>query len=202
MINYDIVKNIEGWCSHDKMTKMSSLILATKPTHVVEIGLFYGKSLICQALSLRKNRKGKIYGIDSWNTVDCIEYMTEENAINWWSSLDLDQIYSKCLENIQDLKLEPFVHIYKGRSNDCINYIDFEIDILHIDGNHEELSSCQDVLNYVPKIKHGGFLWYNDANWVQSKQAIDLIENKFEMKLIDKAQSEDPNNFCNLYMRI
>lgn len=54
MINYNLVKNIEGWCSQEKMIKMVSLILATKPERVVEIGVFYGKSLICQALALKK----------------------------------------------------------------------------------------------------------------------------------------------------
>lgn len=202
MINYDIVKNIEGWCSHDKMTKMSSLILATKPAHVVEIGVFYGKSLICQALSLRKNRCGKIYGIDSWNVADSLTYMTDENSINWWSSLNYDLIYESCIQNIQNSNTEHFVHILKSNSVDCIRNIDFPIDILHIDGNHEELASCHDVRLYVPKIKQGGFLWFNDANWHQSKKAIELIENQFHLQLIDKAQSEDPNNFCNLYIKV
>jgi len=82
------------------------------------------------------------------------------------------------------------------------NIIDFEIDILHIDGNHEEISSCRDVELYVPKLKTGGYLWFDDANWKETKKAINLIENTYKLKLIDKAYSDDPNNYCNLYIKI
>lgn len=202
MINYDLIKNIDGWCSNEKMNKMVSLILATKPQCIVEIGVFYGKSFLCQALALKKNKFGKIYGIDSWNASDCISYMTDAVSINWWNSLNYDMIYDQFLENIRNCEVEHFTHILKGKSIDCINHIDFPIDILHIDGNHEELSSCKDVLVYIPKLKQGGFLWFNDANWHQSKKAVDLIENHFQLKLLDKAQSEDPNNYCNLYIKL
>lgn len=202
MINYEIVKNIDGWCSQEKMTKMVSLILATKPQKVVEIGVFYGKSLICQALALKKNKMGKIYGIDSWNAFDSTQYMVNEHDIGWWNSLNYDIVYDTACANIKDAGVEYFVDIIKDNSNNSVDSINFEIDILHIDGNHEELAACENVINYVPKIKQHGFLWFNDANWAQSKKSIELIENYFQLKLIDKAVSEDPNNFCNLYIKL
>lgn len=202
MINYSLIKNIDGWCSQEKMTKMVSLIMATKPKNVVEIGVFYGKSLICQALALKKNQSGKIYGIDSWDVADCLRHMIDVNSIEWWSQLNYEEIYLQCMKNIQDCGVEHFSHIFRGNSEMTLPYINFPIDILHIDGNHEEIPACENVLMYVPKIKQGGFLWFNDANWEQSKKAIDLVENKYKMVLIDKAKSDDPNNFCNLYLKI
>jgi cephalosporin hydroxylase len=202
MINYNLVKGIEGWCSTEKMTKMTSLILATKPQRVVEIGVFYGKSLICQALAMKKNKIGKIYGIDSWNPIDCLMHMTNENDIKWWSSLNYDMIYDQCITNIRESETEHFVHILKDNSMNVANNINFPIDILHIDGNHEALSACQNVSLYVPKIKSGGFLWFNDADWEQSKKAIELIEQNFKLQLIDKAKSDDINNHCNLYIKL
>lgn len=202
MINYNLVKNIDGWCSQEKMVKMTSLILATKPQKVVEIGVFYGKSLICQAMALKKNKLGKIYGIDAWDAAFATQYMTNDIDINWWNTINYDHVYDTFCSNITEAGVEYFVDIIKDNSNNALSYINFEIDILHIDGNHEELPSCENVLNYVPKIKKHGFLWFNDANWSQSRKAIDLIENKYQLQLIDKAQSEDPNNFCNLYIKL
>jgi len=86
-------------------------------------------------------------------------------------------------------------------SEEYSNIINYEIDILHIDGNHEEESSCKDVELYLPRVKKGGYVWFDDANWHQTQKAINLLQNKFNCKLIDKAKSDDPNNFCNLYIK-
>lgn len=202
MNELNLIKNIEGWCSDDKISKMSDLILATKPKTIVEIGVFYGKSLICQSLALKKNGDGKIYGIDPWNVVESIKYMSEQDTIKWWSELNYENIYQKCLCNVIDFQVEDYVEIIKNSAVNAIDKIDFDIDILHIDGNHEEKSSYKDVALYVPKMKRGGFLWFNDANWSQCKKSISLIENTYNCQLIDKALSDDPNNYCNLYVKL
>ena len=127
--------------------------------------------------------------------------MTEENSINWWQNLDYTKIYNGCINSIVNNNLEDFVKIHRLTSLEYSTKIDFEIDILHIDGNHEEESSCRDVELYLPKVKKGGYIWFDDANWYQTQKAISLIENKFGCKLVDKAASDDPNNFCNLYIK-
>ena len=96
--------------------------------------------------------------------------------------------------------MENYITIYKSKSSDCVDMID-KIDILHIDGNHEEESSYRDVELYVPKVKKGGYIWFDDANWYQTQKALNLIESEFNCKLVDKAKSDDPNNFCNLYIK-
>lgn len=198
----NIINTLEGWCTHEKSYKLYNLILKEKPEYVVEIGVFGGKSLLSQAFALKDNNKGIIHGIDSWKVTDCIEGMKQDTAINWWSTLDYEKIYNGCVTAIKNNNLQPYVELHKMTAQEYSKLINFEIDILHIDGNHEEESSCRDVELYLPKVKNGGYIWFDDANWHQTQKAIHLIENKYNCKLIDKAQSEDPNNFCNLYQKI
>ena len=80
MINYENIRKIDGWCTDDKIEKMINLIISTKPTNVVEIGVYHGKSLVCQALALKENSYGKICAIDPWNKKDAIEFI--ENLKN------------------------------------------------------------------------------------------------------------------------
>lgn len=198
----DIINPLEGWCSYDKSNKLYNLIIKERPTYVVEIGVFGGKSLISQAFALKDNKHGIIIGIDPWKLNDCILYMDDTEAINWWSKLDYDYIYNSCINAINANNLNDYVKLFKLNSSECLKYIDFQIDILHIDGNHEELSSCNDVDMYLPKVRSGGFIWFDDANWKQTQKAIKLIKNKYNCKLIDKAKSDDPNNFCSLYVKL
>lgn len=201
MINYNNIKQINGWCSDEKIDKMIKLILDKKPTNIVEIGVYCGKSLICQALALKENNIGKIYGIDSWDSSDCTEFEQNATALEWWSKLNLNDIYQDCLCNIQKNDVEKFVQICKMKSSEFINNIDFEIDILHIDGNHNEISACRDVNLYLPKIKKGGYIWFDDALWTTTQSAIKLMETEHNCVLIDKAYWEDKFNYCSLYQK-
>lgn len=197
----NIINGLEGWCSEDKITKLYDLIIDKKPLNVVEIGVFGGKSLLSQAFALKDNKRGIIHGIDSWRSSDCIEGMTNNDAIYWWKILDYEKIYNGCVNAIITNNLQDYVQLHRMTSEEYSNNINYEIDILHIDGNHEEESSCRDVELYLPKVKKDGYIWFDDANWHQTQKAVNLLENKFNCKLIDKAKSNDPNNFCNLYIK-
>ena len=48
----DIVNRLEGWCSSDKIHKLYKLIIESKPSNLLEIGVFGGKSLLAQAFAL------------------------------------------------------------------------------------------------------------------------------------------------------
>jgi len=66
-----------------------------------EIGVFGGKSLLSQAFALKDNNKGIIYGMDSWKACDCIEGMEHEISIKWWTELDYESIYNRCVDEIK-----------------------------------------------------------------------------------------------------
>ena len=53
------MKELEGWCTDNKASILIDLILESKPTIIVEIGVFGGKSLVPMAFALKENNWGK-----------------------------------------------------------------------------------------------------------------------------------------------
>ncbi len=202
MIDFSLIKNIEGWCSEEKSNKMYDLIINTKPKTIVEIGVFGGKSLLPQAFALKENGMGIIHGVDSWQKEDCVRGMKSELDINWWSSIDYDKIYDGCVNGIKENNLQEYVKLHRMSSEEYSFMIDYSIDILHIDGNHEEESSCRDVQLYFPKVVSGGYIWLDDINWKQMQRAVTMIEKEYGCKFIDNARSTDLFDTCNLYQKI
>lgn len=167
------LSTIQGWCEKDKARKMYDLISETRPSLCVEIGIFGGSSLIPQALSLKHNAKGKIVGIDPWSNHCAVEEM--ENPANraWWDIVDLESVYNHFLQKIKEYGLDSFVEIMKNKSCEVSNKFDDEsIDILHIDGNHCEKLSFNDALLYYPKVKIGGYIFFDDINWSENSKDI------------------------------
>ncbi len=49
------------------------------------------------------------------------------------------------------------------------------IDYLHIDGSHSVVNAAEDVLLYVPKVRRGGIVIFDDINWQSTGPARELV---------------------------
>lgn len=168
-------QKLEGWATIEKATAMTDLILELKPKTVVEIGVFGGRSLIPQGMALRDLGFGHIFGIDPWKTIDAIEGNPGEENIKWWSDLDLHDIHKGCMKAIWKEELDNWITILRCTSIQALALIP-KIDILHIDGNHTELASCRDVDYFLPNVRRGGYVWFDDIDWPSTKAAIQKLE--------------------------
>lgn len=195
---------IHGWCSIEKATAFVDVILKNKPDLCVEIGVFGGSSLIPQALALRENSKGYIYGIDPWTKDAALEEMIHDDHKKWWSELNIQEIYKHAQQNIKDFGVTQYCGLLKAKAEDIVQKFDNEsIDVLHIDGNHSEALSYKDATLYLPKVKVGGHImfddiwWTEEGNYVTTRKAIlylteycdkvDLINN--DCLLLQKVKS-------------
>ena len=172
------VKKLEGWVSPERGVELCDLILEHKPIICVEIGVFGGRSLIAQAMALRANGSGKVYGIDPWKTEAALE---GENVANkeWWSkNVDLHGIHRGTMEAIWRLGLDEWAIVIRAKSQDCAFLFRDGIDWLFIDGNHSEEASTRDVYRYVPLVKSGGIMIFDDADWPSTQKAVALIEKE------------------------
>lgn len=164
---------IEGWCDKDKAMKLYELITEIKPSLCVEIGVFGGSSLLPQALALKHNNKGVIVGIDPWSNSCAIEAMENAANKNWWGNVNLDAVYDKFLDKLKLYEVKDFVQIHRNKSSEVVNRFDNNsIDILHIDGNHCEKLSYADAVDYYPKVKTGGYIFFDDINWSENSKDI------------------------------
>ncbi len=85
---------------------------------------------------------------------------------NWWSLLDHDNILRGLVQKIRQFDLSNYIELIRTTSEDAplIN----GIDILHIDGNHSEETSYFDVTKWVPLVKSGGLIIFDDMNWYEN----------------------------------
>lgn len=119
----------------------------------LEIGVYRGQILaLVNLLNKRENKNGKVIGISPMNSAD--GYIEKD----YWP--DIQEIHK-----IFDL---PSPMILKGYSTDKdIIKQSFEeglYDVIYIDGSHESDIVEQDILNYTPLIKKGGFLVMDDCS--------------------------------------
>ncbi len=183
---------LEGWVTPEQGIHMAELIFDVSPNVILEIGVFGGRSLIAQALACRANGndpcqtermtsrtgKGYVIGIDPWKTEACLEGENDENK-KWWSTVDMHDIHKKCMEAIWRLNLDKHVCIIRAASQHISTMFrqkESRPDILFIDGNHSEISSCRDVKLYLPLLKQNAYLWLDDCLWPSTQMAIGLIE--------------------------
>jgi predicted O-methyltransferase YrrM len=166
-----ILPKIHGWCSVEKAEKFIEIITQEKPEICVEIGVFGGSSLVPQALALKENDLGIIFAIDPWATDAALEEMIADEHKKWWSKVDLQNIYTHFLGVIQQEGLTNCVKVIRDKAENVVDQFKNEsIDLLHIDGNHSEALSYKDATLYLPKVRKGGVIFFDDIHWAENNQ--------------------------------
>lgn len=171
----------EGWCSPEKAEAMAELIIEIRPKLSVELGVFGGRSLVAQAQALRYAQVpfGAVWGIDPWTVDAALDGDVGDANREWWAKLDIQAIRDQCLRGITERQLWPWVRVVVAKSGDCHKHF-HGIDVLHIDGNHSEEVSTGDVMNWLPAVRSGGYVWFDDANWSTTKRAVQILEDQCE----------------------
>lgn len=169
---FAMMDQLEGWCSKLKASMLMDLIFTYKPKVVVEVGVFGGKSFIpmAQALGLTG---GMIYGIDPWKNAESAVGMEDEN-FEYWEKLDHEMILNGFLKKINEFKLENQISIIRATSADAEPIQN--IDLIHIDGNHSEETSYFDVLKWVPLVRSGGIIIFDDLDWDTTQKAVAWLD--------------------------
>lgn len=170
-----VIPKLEGWTDADRCIEMADLMLKENPKLCVELGVFGGRTLIAQALTLREVGGGHVFGIDPWTVDAAIEGESEENQ-KWWSrNVDLNEIYRGTIRAIENLQLGPWTTTIRNTSQN-VHGLFSKIDQLLIDGNHSEIASCRDVELYLPKVKSTGIIFFDDVDWPTTKKAVAMLE--------------------------
>lgn len=172
--------NIPGWCTVEKATNMMDLIYEVKPQTCVEIGVFGGSSIYPTACALKFLGQGKVYAIDPWKNSPCLEgYESNDPNYQWWGHVNLDKIYLDFLKMLNQFELNQYCSPMRMTALNALNsFADNSIDILHIDGNHTEENALQDAQKYLPKVKQGGYIWFDDVNWSTTRKAWQFLNSQ------------------------
>lgn len=187
------INGLHGWCTTEKAEAMARLICMEKPKLCVELGIFGGRSLVAQAIALKHVGSGVVWGIDPWTKEAAIEGTNDPENDKWWMKLDLDGIRDGALKAISDRELWPWTRVIIAKSHDCYNMF-HDIDILHQDSNHSEEVSVLEAKRWVPLVRQGGYVWFDDADWPSTEKARKWIETQCTRVL-------DVGN-CRLYQKL
>ena len=114
-----ILPKMEGWCSPEKARAMAENISEHKPHVFLEIGVFAGRSLIASALAMQDNGFGVAWGIDPWKAGESVLGFNDENA-KWWSALNHEVIYQKCVRHIAELGVAPIINLMRMTSAEAL----------------------------------------------------------------------------------
>jgi len=175
--------DVTGWCLSEKALLMMDVIRENKCRHCVEIGVFSGKSLIPIAMALQYNGEGKVFAIDAWDPSEAVKgFDSSDPNYVWWNQLDYNYFYRQTLTLIRRNKLNKFCDVIKQTSRNALRlFADETIDFLHLDGNHNEEFAFQDVIDYFPKVKDGGFILLNDPNWSSMKRSLVFLLERTDL---------------------
>lgn len=169
----DRFAKIGGWCDPKKALDLANLIIDNKAKNIADVGVFEGKSTIAMAYACKLVNSGTIYAVDSWSKEDCMEDEDKSNQ-DWWSSIDLNGHYEAFLNHVVSSGVGRYINICKNSSYNASRIVP-ELDILHIDANHAEWPSTSDVVNWVPKVRVGGFVIMDDVNWKSVQTALRFV---------------------------
>lgn len=160
-----------GRCDETKGNLIKDLIIKTNAQLCVEIGVFKGSSLMyfVEALEITN---GKVIGIDPYS-LSAFENEIPNKSLNehiygvlFKKQIILDEIYEGVLRVINENRLENIVSLIRSKSEDYYNNLKIEsVDIIHIDGNHDEEYVTKDIQLYLPLIKKEGYIIMDDITW-------------------------------------
>lgn len=158
----------------------------------VEIGVYRGKSFLPLAYIIKQN-KGSSIGIDPYIASSAREYdLDEEKQIRinkFMDSLDFEQIYKDVLDKKEGFGLSSGCQIIRETSEKAYEYlksVKFEIDMLHIDGNHDTKYVEMDAEKYIPMVKDQGFVVFDDIDW----DSVNVVYKKYREQLITVFECE------------
>ena len=169
-----------GWCFDEKRKLIHNLVKTTHSKVCVEIGVYKGSSLFAFAEVL-ETIGGKITGIDPWsfemskNDIETADKIYEDYFYNQLlkGQETFDIIYNGVSDIVSNNDMSKTITLLRKPSEDA--FIEFEnesIDIIHIDGNHNEMNVSRDILLYLPLVKKGGYIIMDDSDWNGVKNSI------------------------------
>ena len=146
----------------------------------------HAKPFLFSSLALSKNTKASSNNLLIGLEGSSVNKIPDENLNTYFydvlfkDQIILDNLYDGLIKIINENELKDIVSLIRSKSEDYHTNVEKEsIDILHIDGNHDEEYVTKDILFYLPLVKKGGYIIMDDITW---PGVINSITNHLEDK--------------------
>jgi len=84
----------------------------------------------------------------------------------YWGTVDHEAVYQSLVQNLERFELKTQVELIRAPSVSAEPI--YDIDLLHIDGNHSDITSFIDVTKWVPLVRPGGWIIVDDISWFEN----------------------------------
>ena len=140
----ELIKDVPGWLSDEEGEALYDLAGdCTGKGVIVEIGSWKGKSTICLGLGSRAGNGVRIFAVDP----------------------HADYRHGEFKDNIERAGIADLVTPLKGLSQEVADDFDEPIELLFVDGSHNEDDVREDFEKWVPKVVERGIVAFHDTTW-------------------------------------
>jgi len=189
-----------GVCTAPRCEAIRQCVLRSNAQLCVEIGVWKGSSLMCFAEAL-ESTGGQVVGIDPY-LMDAARNKIGNRSLEKRVYQDLlkdqpvlDGVYENLMRTIHEHDLGGTITLVRERSeNHSASFDPESLDVLHIDGNHDEECVSRDIRQYLPLVKPGGYIVMDDVRWPG-------VANAISKNLLGHAKLEQDLHFCAVYRK-
>jgi MMP 1-O-methyltransferase len=146
-----LIANVPGWLTDEEGEALYELAKACSGRGViVEIGSWKGKSTICLGRGSRAGQGIRIYAIDPHT----------------------DYRFGDFTANVERAAIADLVTPIASLSQPAADDFDTPIELLFVDGSHEEGLVREDFDKWVPKVVEGGWVAFHDTTWTRGPRRV------------------------------
>jgi MMP 1-O-methyltransferase len=146
-----LIADVPGWLTDEEGEALYELARACPGRGaIVEIGSWKGKSTICLGLGSRAGNGVRIFAIDPHT----------------------DYRFGDFTANVERAGIADLVTPVASLSQAAANGFDESIELLFVDGSHEEMLVREDFDKWVPKVLEGGWVAFHDTTWTAGPRRV------------------------------
>ena len=146
-----LLTGVPGWLTDEEGEALYELAKrCTGRGAIVEIGSWKGKSTICLGLGSRAGNAVRIFAIDPHT----------------------DYRFGDFKANVERAQIADLVTPVPSLSQDAADAFDEPIELLFVDGSHEEEDVRADFDQWVPKVVDGGWVAFHDTTWTAGPRRV------------------------------
>ena len=146
-----LIADVPGWLTDEEGEALYDLAKqCTGRGVIVEIGSWKGKSTICLGLGSRAGSSARIFAVDP----------------------HADYRFGDFKSNVERAGIADLVTPVPSLSQDAAFGFDEPIELLFVDGSHEEADVRADFDQWVPKVVDGGWVAFHDTTWTAGPRRV------------------------------